>query len=157
MADTDTASAAEEGASNERLVIGIAVNVLQGKGWIDEPDDALLDALGRLYRANPSCRVPVRFTAEILHDLVAARPGEFLAGAYEQECQERWEREEAERWSCPCGQTFGLLRWGWAKTDSYTLTEEGLFDVQVVCCPRCKRNLQKVREQHADGQLGFAF
>jgi uncharacterized protein with PIN domain len=39
----------------------------------------------------------------------------------------------------------------------YTLTDDGLLDRAVSACPRCKRDLKKVREQQSDGQLGFAF
>jgi uncharacterized protein with PIN domain len=39
----------------------------------------------------------------------------------------------------------------------YTLADDGLFDEAVTDCPCCNRNLRKVRGQHADGQLGFAF
>jgi hypothetical protein len=99
----------------------------------------------------------VHFTGEVLHDMLAGRPGEYLAAAWETECQERWEREEAERWSCPCGFTFGLYPWSQEKVAFYTLTGSGLFDTQVTDCPGCTRNLKRARADHAHGQLGFAF
>jgi DNA methylase len=142
---------------NERLVIELALGVMQGKGWVEEPDDELIQTLRRLYHDNPVCQQEVKFTGEMLHDMCAARPGEYLAAAFENECQERWEREEAERWSCPCGYTFGLYSWSPTKADFYTLTTDGLFDSGVTKCPSCARNLAKVRAEHADGQLGFAF
>ena len=52
-------------AANEDLVVAIAVNVLAAKGWLEEePDDALIAALHRLYRANSICQVEVRYTGE---------------------------------------------------------------------------------------------
>lgn len=135
----------------------IAVSQMEGKGWIEEPDDELIDTLKRLYRENPPCQRAVRFNGEILHDMAAARPGEYLAAAFEYECQERWEREEAERWSCPCGFTFGLYPWNERRVTFYTLTDAGHFDTEVTNCPVCNRNLNKARTDHANGQLGFAF
>jgi hypothetical protein len=38
----------------------------------------------------------------------------------------------------------------------YTLREDGLFDAQVEKCPRCDRDLAKLRAERP-GQLGFAF
>ncbi len=142
---------------NEQLVIEIAISVMQGKGWIDEPDDELVQTLKRLYQANPACRKEVKLTGELLRDMAAGRPGEYLAAVFERECEERWEREEAERWSCPCGFTFALHTWGPYKTTFYTLTDDGLFDETASACPQCKRDLAKTREKHAHGQLGFAF
>jgi hypothetical protein len=142
---------------NERLVVEIALGVMQGKGWIDEPDDELIETLKRLYHENPICQFEVKFTGEALHDMLASRPGEYLAAAFEREGEERWEREEAQRWSCPCGFTFGPYQWNERKVDFYTLTDDGLFNEAVAVCPSCKRSLAKVREEHADGQLGFAF
>lgn len=146
--------------TNEELVISIALNVMLGKGWLDpevEPSDELLEVLKRLYNENPLCQIEVKFTGELMHDMCAGRPGEMLAAAYECEGQDHWERAEAPRWNCPCGFTFGLYEWHGSKTDLYTLTDDGLFDQKVIECPECKRNLAKVRAQHADGQLGFAF
>jgi ribosomal protein S27AE len=146
--------------TNEETVINIALNVMCGKGWLDheiEPPDELLKILKRLYRENPLCQIEVKFTGDVIHDMCAGRPGEMLAAAYECEGQEHWEREEAPRWSCPCGYLFGLYEWHGSKTDFYTLTEDGLFDQKATDCPRCKRNLANVREDYADGQLGFAF
>lgn len=145
--------------TNEDIVIAIALDVMCGKGWIEdeEPDDELIETLKRLYHENPICQIEVKFTGDVMYDLCAGRPGEYLAAAYECEGRERWEREEAPRWSCPCGFTFGLYEWYASRTDLYTLTDDGLFDEVVTDCPRCTRNLKTVREQHADGQLGFAF
>ncbi|MGA2162937.1 MAG: hypothetical protein ABSH36_00530 [Solirubrobacteraceae bacterium] len=146
-----------DGEPNERLVIELALGVMRGKGWVEEPDDELIERLRRLYHANPICQQEVKFTGELLHDLCAARPGEYLAAAFEYECEERWERYEAERWSCPCGVTFGLYNWSHTNTAFYTLTSDGLFDSKVKECPRCSRNLAKARNEQAFGQLGFAF
>jgi hypothetical protein len=142
---------------NERVVIELAIRVMQLKGWIEEPDDDLIETLKRLYDANPLCQVEVNFTGDPLCDMLACRPGEYLAAAYENDCNERWEREEAERWSCPCGFTFGLYPWSEQNVAFYTLTDSGLFDTQVNDCPGCSRNLKKTRADHANGQLGFAF
>jgi hypothetical protein len=106
--------------------VEIAVSQMEGKGWIEEPDDELIDTLKRLYHENPPCQSTVQFNGEILHDMAAARPGEYLAAAFENECQERREREEAERWSCPCGFTFGLYVWSEKRANFYTLTDTGL-------------------------------
>jgi hypothetical protein len=153
----DTGQSLVTGEPNERLVIELALLVMQGKGWIDEPDDELIETLRRLYHANPICQQEVTFNGDIMHDLCAGRPGEYLAAAYENERQEYWERYEAQRWSCPCGTTFGLYAWSEKRAHFYTLTDTGLFDTQVTACPRCNRNLAKARAAHADGQLGFAF
>jgi hypothetical protein len=158
----DQAMAHAAPVDNERLVIEIAISVLCGKGMIEEekevePDEVLIADLARLYQENPLCQTEVTFTGEILHDLLAGRPGEYLAAAYERECEERWEREEAPRWNCPCGLTFGAYNLYQRKPAFYTFTDDGLFDKAVAVCPNCKRNIAKVREQHADGQLGFAF
>jgi hypothetical protein len=154
----DTATSTEESQpTNEDLVIEVALAVLEGKGWIEEPTDELIATLKRIYQAEPLCQVEVKFTGETLNDLLAGRPGEILVASFEQECQEHWEREEAERWSCPCGVTFGLYPFSERNVHFYTLAEDGLFEQAVSDCPRCKRNLTKVREQHAEGQLGFAF
>lgn len=140
---------------NEDVVVELARGVLATKGWIEEPDEALVGELRRLYRANPICQVEVRFTGDAFRDMCAGRPGEYLAAAWEGEQQDRWEREEAERWSCPCGETFGLYPFGLKKTLFYTLGDNGLFGEQVSECPRCRRNLAETRETVAAGQLGF--
>lgn len=153
----DQPSAPPTPQDNEWVVIELAIRVMQLKGWIEEPDDDLIEMLKRLYDANPFCQVEVNFTGDPLHDMLACRPGEYLAAAYENDCNERWEREEAERWSCPCGFTFGLYPWSEQNVAFYTLTDDGLFDTQVNDCPGCRRNLKKTRADHANGQLGFAF
>lgn len=146
--------------SNEEIVISLALNVMCGKGWLDpevEPSDELMGILKRLYQETPECQIEVKFTGDLLHDMCAGRPGETLAAVYECEGQEHWEREEAPRWSCPCGFTFGAYEWNATKADLYTLTEDGLFDQKVTDCPSCNRNLAKALEDTANGQLGFAF
>lgn len=143
--------------SNEQLVVEVAVAILQSKGWIEGPSDELIDALKRHYHANPQCQIEISYRGEIPRDLMQGRPGEVLIASFEQECEEHWEREEAERWSCPCGVTFALYPFGERTVHFYTLTADGLFDRAVTDCPRCKRALARVREKHADGQLGFAF
>jgi len=153
----ETSQAAVTGEPDERLVIELAIGVLHGKGHIEDADDELIETLRRLYHANPICQTEVRFNGDILHDLCAARPGEYLVAAYERECEEHWERHEAQRWSCPCGFTFGLCVWSEKRVNFYTLTDTGLFDTEAATCPRCSRNLNKARIDHANGQLGFAF
>jgi hypothetical protein len=140
---------------NERLVIEIALSVMRAKGWIEEPDRDLIHTLRRLYATNDVCQITVIFNGDLLHDLCAGRPGEYLAGAYERECEENWERHEAPRWSCPCGVTYGLISWGKDKVQFYTLTDDALFDEQTVLCPSCQRDLARVRGDHATGQLGL--
>lgn len=84
MTDTgvdDSAEGIVTGEPNEALVIELALGVMQGKGWIEEPDGELVEELRALYHANPLCQAQVTFTGEILHDMVAARPGEYLAAA----------------------------------------------------------------------------
>lgn len=140
---------------NEQVVIEIALAVMQSKGWIEEPDGELIETLRRLYQANPMCQLKVKFTGEVLHDTCAGRPGEYLAAAWERECEEHWERHEAPRWSCPCGVTFGLITWGGRNAHFYTLSEDGLFNEQVADCPDCQRNLARVRGENRTGQLGL--
>ena len=142
---------------NERVVIETAVSNMVAKGWIEEPDAELIWTLSRLYSTDALCQTEVEFTDDPWQNMHAARPGEHLACLYESECRERWERKEAERWSCPCGFTFGLYPWHGQKVSFYTLAQDGLFDSQVEECPRCARNLAKVRDELAQGQLGFAF
>jgi SAM-dependent methyltransferase len=142
---------------NERTVIEIAVSNLVSKGCIDEPDAELIDTLRRLHAADALCQTEVTFTGDPVQNMHAAYPGEHLAGLYEDECRERWEREEAERWSCPCGFTFGLYPWHGEKVSYYTLAQSGVFDRQVEECPRCTRNLEKARAELTQGQLGFTF
>lgn len=166
MADRDAPNVPSDAdPDNREVVVALAVRVLQTKGWIEEPYDELIDALHRLYDANPDCQIEVQFNGDLWHDMHAGRPGEYLAAAFENECQEQWEREEAERreqwereeaerWNCPCGMTFAL---GSSKDAFHTLTADGLFEKAVSECPRCERSLAEVRSKHANGQLGFAF
>jgi len=148
----------ESADEKERVVVEYALGYMVARGWLeDEPDRELLEALRRLYAENPLCQVTIALNGEVLHDLAAARPGEHLALLYEEECRERWEREEAEHWSCPCGVTFGMYPWAGVQQSFYTLAQDGLFDRQVKRCPRCTRDLAKVRADLAEGQLGFAF
>jgi hypothetical protein len=87
-------------------VVAIALDVLTAKGWLeDDPDPELLAALHRLYRTQPICQVEVRYTGELLHGMLGERPGVYLAGAFENERQEEWERT-LPTWSCDCGQVF---------------------------------------------------
>jgi len=152
---TDRPSSA--GDTNEDLVVRLAVGVLAGKGWVEEPDDELIAALRRLYRATPICQQPVSFTGEPLHDMLAARPGEYLAAAWEQEQQDHWERHHAERWGCPCGKTFGIYPFSDRRVLFYTLAADGLFAEQATGCPSCGRDLAATREDVPAGQLGFAL
>jgi ribosomal protein S27AE len=145
------------GDTNEELVVRLAVGVLAGKGRIEEPDDGLVAALRRLYKANPICQQQVRFTGELLHDMLAARPGEYLAAAWEQEQQDHWERHHAERWSCPCGEMFGLYPFSDRRVSFYTLADDRLFVEQATDCPGCGRDLAATRKDVPAGQLGFAL
>jgi len=140
----------------ERPVIEVTLDHMVMKGWIEEPDPDLVGELRDLYAANPSVHKAMRFTGDVLHDSAQARPGQELAALYEQKHQERWEREEAERWDCACGFKFGLYPWSSSQVSFYTLREDGLFDTQVNKCPRCDRDLAKLRAERP-GQLGFAF
>lgn len=152
--DADEWTAAlDECESNERLVIEIALSMMEAKGWIDEPDAGLIKDLRRLYGENNACQQTVLFTGDLLHDMLAGRPGEYLGYAWEREQEENWERHEAPRWSCPCGVTYGLLLWGKEAT-FYTLTDDDLFDMQMKDCPSCQRNLAGAREGRAE-QLGL--
>jgi ribosomal protein S27AE len=153
--DSDPQSSA--GDTNEELVVRLAVGVLASKGWLEEPDDELIAALRCLYQANPICQQKVRFTGELLRDMLAARPGEYLAAAWEQEQQDHWERHHAERWSCPCGETFGLYPFSDRRVSFYTLADGGLFLQQATDCPKCGRDLAATREDVPTGQLGFAL
>ena len=142
---------------DEQKTTDVALAIMLNRGELEEPDDELIAALRRLYHSDPVCRIPIRFSGEILHDMAAARPAEHLIALFEQECEERWEREEAERWSCPCGFTFGLYPWYAEKVSFYTLAETGVFHTLVEECPRCTRDLAKTRAELTEGQLGFAF
>jgi hypothetical protein len=154
-------------AANEDLVVTIAVDVLAAKGWFEEePDDALIVALHRLYRANQVCQVEVRYTSEPLHDMLASRPGEHLADFYQNECQEAWERTVAT-WTCDCGQTYKVLPGGLpGRPDDrfYRLGVDGVLGALVgttrgigishnKACPGCGRDFATTVKRLADPQL----
>lgn len=142
----------------EQLAIEHAVAHMECRGWIDEPDEQIIEDLTRLYHESPaSYRIASEFNGDVLHDLLVARPAEYLAGAWQIEQEEHWQRYQAPRWSCPCGVTFGAYEFTSRKYTLFTLTADGLFDAQVTDCPSCGRNLAKVQAEQADGQLGFAF
>jgi hypothetical protein len=134
------------------IAIRLALAVLAGKQAIEEVDDPLIVTLKALYDEDPFCRVPVDSTGKALPGALDHRPGEYLAAAYIQHQQERWERDSAQRWSCPCGVTFALFI-----RSFYTLTADGLFAGEVSLCPGCGRDLANVRATVVYGQLGFAF
>lgn len=146
---------------NERLVIDLALGGMASRGWIEEPDDTelleLIATLRELFAKYPLCRQEFKLTGDLWHDLHAARPGEYLIGAYECYCEERWQREEAERWSCPCGETFALSGYNPKRPDFWTLGSDGLFVEQVTKCPLCTRELAKAHEDCANGQLDLGF
>ncbi len=154
-------------ASNEEMVVAIALDVLAGKGFIaEEPDDELVAALRRLYAAPPVCQLEVQFTGEVLHDMLAARPGQYLAGFYEQERQEAWERT-VPTWTCDCGQAFKVLPGespGRPDDSFYRIVENGLLGQLVgtsrgtgithnKACPDCRREFAMTLKRHADPQL----
>lgn len=141
--------------TNKEIVVSIAVAVLQGKGIIEEPEDDVLSALERLYEQHPAFQVEVKFTDDQFTNLLESRPGEYLAGAYEQELEEYWQRHEAPRWSCPCGVTFGLIMWWPKKATFYTLTKDGLFDQEAKECPNCARKLTDARKHSENPQLSL--
>jgi hypothetical protein len=146
---------------NERLVIELALGRMESHGWIQDPDDqemlGLIATLRKLYADTQLCRFEVRLTGELWHDVHAARPAEYLIGAYECYCQERWQREEAERWSCPCGETLALSGYDPKRPDFWTLASDGLFGEEVKTCPRCARRLARAFADCATGQLGLGF
>jgi hypothetical protein len=154
-------------ASNEEVVVAIALDVLAGKGWLaEEPDDELVAELRRLYGAHPVCQLPVEFTGEVLHDMLAARPGQYLAGFYEQERQEAWERT-VPTWTCDCGQAFKVLPGGDVGRPNdcfYRIVEDGLLGqlagtirgtgiTHNKACPDCHREFAATLKRHADPQL----
>jgi hypothetical protein len=139
----------------ERAVIEAALEFMVMKGSIEEPDAELIGQLQDLYAANSSLHIEMHFTGDVLHDAAQARPGRELAALYERQQQDRWEREQAERWACACGFTFGLYPWSDRSVNFYTLND-GLFHNQVQKCPRCKRDLAKLRSERP-GQLGFVL
>jgi hypothetical protein len=162
--DTSHSSTA---TSNEDLVVAIALDVLTAKGWLeDDPDPELLAALHRLYRTQPICQVEVRYTGELLHDMLAERPGVHLVGAFENERQEEWERT-LPTWSCDCGHVFKVLPGGLpGKPDDrfYRLAADGLLGELVgtlrgtgiarsKVCPECAREFAATIKRHADPQL----
>ncbi len=107
MSSTDAGGGPNEPAAGdpvERLAIELAVTHMQCQGWIDEPDEQIIEDLARLYRERPATyRIAIEFNGDVLHDLLAARPAEYLAGAWRMKQEDHWERYEAPRWSCPAG------------------------------------------------------
>jgi ribosomal protein S27AE len=83
--------------------------------------------------------------------MLAARAGEYLVAACEQERQGHWERHHAERWACPCGETFGLYALSERRVAFYTLADDGSFLEQATDRPTCGRDLAAARED------GFAL
>jgi hypothetical protein len=159
--------AIEKWSSDEELVVALAVDVLAAKGWLeDDPDPELLGDLHRLYRANPVCQLQVRYTGELLHDMLASRPGEYLAAAFESERQEAWERTVAS-WTCDCGQTFKVLPGGNRRRPDdrfYRIVADGLLGELVgtvrgigishnKACPDCRREFAATVKRLADPQL----
>ena len=68
-----------------------------------------------------------------LRDMLASRPGEHLAGFYENECEEAWERTVAT-WTCDCGQTYKVLPGGLpGRPDDrfYRIVEDGVLGALV--------------------------
>jgi len=144
--------------SKKQNVIECALSHMTSRGWLDdEPGAELLGDLARLYDETPEVQKDIVYNGDVLHDLAASRPWEHLALLVEDEYREQWEREEAERWSCPCGHPFGVYSWSSTLCHYYTLAEDGTFDEHVEKCPTCSRTLAKVRAELAEGQLGFAF
>jgi hypothetical protein len=154
-------------ATNEELVLALAVDVLARKGWFeDEPDDELLAALRRLYGANPVCQLEVKFTGEVPHDMLAGRAGQHLAAVYEQERQEEWERT-VPTWTCDCGSTFRVLPGGIpGRPDDrfHRIVQDGLLGQLVgtirgtgishnKVCPDCRREFAITVKRLADPQL----
>ncbi|MGO9975786.1 MAG: hypothetical protein ACLP01_23880 [Solirubrobacteraceae bacterium] len=159
-AASDTSRSAA--TSNEDLVVAIALDVLAAKGWLeDDPDPELLAALHRLYRTQPICRVEVRYTGELMQDMLAERPGVYLAGAFENERQEEWERT-LPTWSCDCGQVFKVLAGGLpGKPDDrfYRVLDNGLLGelagtlrgtgiARSKACPECARGFAATIKRH---------
>jgi hypothetical protein len=146
---------------NERLAIDLALGGMASRGWIDEPEDTelleLIATLRKVYANHPLCQQEINLTGESWHDLHAARPAEYLLGAYERYCQERWMREEAEHWSCPCGETFALCGYDPERPDFWTLGSDDLFVEPVTKCPRCTRELPKAHQDAGQGQLALGF
>jgi hypothetical protein len=175
VSDAVSRAADPDSIDNEELVVGIALDVMAGKGWIDGDtiDDDLVEALRRLYRANPICQVKVEFTGELMHDMLAARPGEYLAAAYELECQERWERE-LPVWACDCGAQYKVTPdWYSAKPNNcfYRVAEDGTLGDLVgstrgrgiseaarnMVCPACGGEFARTLARQADPQLSLGI
>lgn len=101
-----------------------------------------------------------------LRDMLASRPGEHLAGFYENECQEAWERTVAT-WTCDCGQTYKVLPGGLpGRPDDrfYRIVEDGVLGALVgttrgigishnKACPGCGRDFATTVRRLADPRL----
>ncbi len=146
---------------NERLAIDLALDGMASRGWIDQPDDSelrdLIATLRKVYAHHPRCACRRHAPRETSGDATAARRAEYLIGAYERYCQERWMREQAEHWSCPCGETFALCGYDLKRPDFWTLGSDELFAEPVTECPRCARELAKAHEDCGNGQLALGF
>lgn len=150
MKSTTRPAATEARSRNPRRVIEFALDVMVGIGRIDEVDDELVAKLSRLYDTEPLCQVESCDASETL------AAGEHLVRAWERDCRECWQRA-APRWDCPCGVTFALADCCGRLGPFHTIASDGLLAEAVQHCPRCGRNLARVRAEHGDGQLGFPF
>jgi hypothetical protein len=135
-------------ADNEAHVVAIAADVIKGKGLIDDDAEPPLEDLRRLYREIPECQVAVVHGEDAWLNLLADRPGEILARAWEAEREAEWQRYLAPRWQCPCGQTLAFIP-GIQRPRFFTLSADELFDERVSDCPGCKRNIAETRAKEA--------
>lgn len=140
----------------EDVCVRVALDVMEGKGWIeydDDPDPGVVAALRRLYREGPaSVRAPIVFEpGDGLRNMLAARPGETLALLWEDEQQRTWERHGAPRFACPCGAVYGLYEYPpiTAVAHFYTLSDDGEFAEETTAC-QCGRALRTVYREQLD-------
>jgi len=149
--------------ANEDLVVASALDVLVAKGWlVDGADEQLVSELHHIHQTNAT----VRFSDGLPHDKLAACVGEHLAGTYERERQEEWERS-LPAWSCDCGRAYKVVAGGLPSRpddEFYALRGDGLPGELVgtsrgvgisrnKSCLTCGREFARTVARQADPQL----
>jgi hypothetical protein len=145
-------------SKQEELCVDIALMVIVGRGWVDPEhvDVELVSELCRLRRSgHPILRAPIRFNGELLHDLCMQRPGDYLARAWENEQELRYQRECCPRWRCPYCLTDVAEYDGFGPKSMrfFSLNRRGEFVDEVSDCPGCGHSIRETIKSGGPVQL----